>query len=246
VEVLGIPYCSVAPDSADVAAFLDALGLPRKALDMPGSDPTSFAGAIFPAGSSWIELWPAGSGMPEGTMLQVVVDDADAFAEHARAHGLQPKGPVDSHGERIYFARGPGGLQVSFQSSSTAAWKPAGYPSLSPYLITDRAHDVVSFLTAAVGATPLRRHDRPDGTIMHAELRIDDSVVMLGQAGGDWPAVPMHMHLYVPDVDAVYAAAIAAGGRSVQAPEQKGDADRRCGVVDPGGNTWWFATQQPG
>lgn len=122
-------------------------------------------------------------------------------------------------------------------------WKPRGYTSVSPYLITDNADAVVSFLEAAFGASVIRRFDAPDGSIMHAEVRIDDSVVMLGQAGGEWHAIPSHVHVYLPDVDTIYAAALEAGGQSVQEPAQGKDPDRRGGVRDPGGNTWWISTQ---
>lgn len=122
-------------------------------------------------------------------------------------------------------------------------WKPARYTSVSPYLITDKAEEVITFLEAALGAALIRRFDRPDGSLMHAEIRIDDSVVMVGQAGEGWPAVPSHVHVYLPEVDMIYAAALEAGGTSVQAPAQSGDADRRGGVKDPGGNTWWISTK---
>lgn len=126
----------------------------------------------------------------------------------------------------------------------TEPWKPSGYTSLSPYLITQNAQAVIDFLVATVDAQPLRRFENPDGSIMHAEVRIDDTVVMMGQAGEDWPAVPCHLHVYVPDVDGTYALALDKGGQSVQAPTQReGDPDRRGGILDPGGNTWWFSTQ---
>ena len=124
-------------------------------------------------------------------------------------------------------------------------FKPEGYPSVSPYLITSAAERVVTFLVESFDATVLRRFDLPDGTIMHAEVRIDDSVIMLGSAGGDWPPVPCHVHVYVPRVDDTYRRALAAGGTSVQEPTQKeGDPDRRGGVKDPGGNTWWIGSQR--
>lgn len=124
------------------------------------------------------------------------------------------------------------------------SWKPSGYTSVAPYLITPNAARVIDFLCDALGAVRLRRFDMPDGSIMHAEVRIDDTVVMLGDAGGDWPAVPSHMHVYVPDVDASYALALRVGGVGVQDPtHREGDPDRRGGVKDPGGNTWWLSTQ---
>jgi PhnB protein len=122
--------------------------------------------------------------------------------------------------------------------------KPQGYTSLSPYLVVHGAQKVIDFLKQTFGATELRRYDMPDGSIMHAELRVDDTVVMIADGGGEWPPFPSWLHVCVPDVDATYARALKAGGVSVQAPERKeGDPDRRGGVKDPGGNTWWIATQ---
>lgn len=126
----------------------------------------------------------------------------------------------------------------------TVDWKPGGYSTLSPYLVVEGAERVIDFLTEVFRATELRRYDMPDGSIMHAEVRIDDTVVMIGEAGGDWQPRPAFLHVYVEEVDAVYAQALAAGGRSVEEPHQReGDPDRRGGVRGPGGNTWWIATQ---
>ena len=115
MKVLGIRFCSVSDEARALADFLDRLGLPQR--DMGVADADTFMGAVFPAQDSWIEIWQQGDGMPAGIMLQVVVDDADAFAAHARSNGLAPQGPMDAHGERIYFLEAPTGLKVSFQSA---------------------------------------------------------------------------------------------------------------------------------
>jgi PhnB protein len=126
------------------------------------------------------------------------------------------------------------------------SYKPAGYTSVTAYLMSEGAQRVIDFLRQTFDAEPLRRYEMPDGSIMHAEVRIDDTVVMIGEAGGEWPAYGAHIHVYVPDVDATYARALAAGGISVQAPTRReGDPDRRGGVKDPAGNTWWIGTQMP-
>jgi uncharacterized glyoxalase superfamily protein PhnB len=110
--------------------------------------------------------------------------------------------------------------------------------------VVEGAQRVIDFLKRAFGATERRRYDMPDGTIMHAEVQIDDTVVMIADGGGAWPPFPSWLHVYVPDVDATYRRALAAGGVSVQQPQQReGDPDRRGGVKDPGGNTWWIGTQ---
>lgn len=122
-------------------------------------------------------------------------------------------------------------------------YKPQGYPSVSAYMMADGAQRVVDFLVRTFDARELRRYDNSDGTMMHAEIKIDDSVLMIADGGEGYPAFPIWLHVYVPDVDATYQRALEAGGVSVQEPVQKGDPDRRAGVKDPAGNTWWIATQ---
>ncbi len=81
--------------------------------------------------------------------------------------------------------------------------------------------------------------------MLDAEVRIDDTVVMICDSGEGNPAFPAWLHVYVPDVDVSYRRLLGAGGVSVQEPAQKdGDPDRRAGVKDPVGNTWWIATQR--
>ncbi|GAJ30049.1 VOC family protein [Acidomonas methanolica] len=125
-----------------------------------------------------------------------------------------------------------------------SAWKPTGYPSLSPYLICRNAEALIAFVGEAFGGKVLRRFDRPDGSLMHAEMRIDDSVVMIGGGATDTPALPTHLHLYVPDAVAAFHRAVKAGATVVQEPQRKSqDDDLRGGVRDPSGTTWWIASQ---
>ena len=91
--------------------FTKGLGLPERPLDAG----EGFHGAVIPAGTSWIEIWQKGADMPAGLMLQIVVDDADAVAATARKNGIDVNGPMEAHGEKIYFDVAPGGLSVSFQ-----------------------------------------------------------------------------------------------------------------------------------
>lgn len=81
-------------------------------------DGAPFSGAVFLAGAgeSWVEVWPEGPGMPAVIMSQIVVADADAWADNARKNGLEPNGPMDAHRERIYYLQAPGGLAISLQS----------------------------------------------------------------------------------------------------------------------------------
>ncbi len=121
MKPLGIRFCRVAKrdDAERLADALRGLGLDERALEAP-PDAEGFNGAIFPVAGdgegSWVEIWPAGANMPELVMLQIIVEDADAVADAARRNGLDPKGPDDAHGERIYYLEGPDGLPISFQS----------------------------------------------------------------------------------------------------------------------------------
>jgi PhnB protein len=121
--------------------------------------------------------------------------------------------------------------------------KPEGYPSVSPYLVVDGASRTIEFLVRTFGAVELRRFPDPSGKVMHAEVRIDDSVVMIADGGAAFPPIPANVHIYVTDVDATYKRALEAGATSVQAPVKKADEDKRGGVKDSGGTTWWIATK---
>jgi uncharacterized glyoxalase superfamily protein PhnB len=117
---------------------------------------------------------------------------------------------------------------------------PTGYQSVSPYLIVADVPALLDFLSAAFDAAELHRTPRPDGTIAHAEARVGDSVVMIGQAAGEWTPVPATLFLWVDDVDATYRRALAGGATSLGEPEDKPYGDRMAGVTDPMGNRWWL------
>ncbi len=79
---------------------------------------------------------------------------------------------------------------------------------------------------------------------MHAKVRIDDSVLMLADGlAPDWPPIATRVHIYVKDVDATYCKALELGAVSVQEPVKKDDEDKRAGIQDAGGTTWWIATR---
>lgn len=123
-------------------------------------------------------------------------------------------------------------------------FKPGGYNSASPYFIVPDAERFIQLVKDLFNAQELRRFDLPDGSIMHAELMLDDSVIMLGQASEKYPPVPMVMHVYVPDVDAAYKKALELGCESMEAPKQReGDPDRRASFKDYAGNWWSVGTQ---
>lgn len=119
---------------------------------------------------------------------------------------------------------------------------PAGHNAVSPYLVTQDAEQVIRMLHEVFGGEEIHRSLRPDGTIRHAEVRIEDSVIMIGEASGEFPAMPCMLHVYVPDCDATHARARSFGLETLREPETQPSGDRSAGVRDGAGNQWWFAT----
>ena len=123
-----------------------------------------------------------------------------------------------------------------------------GFHTITPYLQVFRAAELIDFVKSAFGA---EERFRSTGTGsaggIHAEVRIGDSMVMIG-GGGTWkgPERPTGLHLYVEDADATYERALRAGGTSLYAPSDKPYGDREGGVKDLGGNFWYIGTHQAG
>jgi uncharacterized glyoxalase superfamily protein PhnB len=120
---------------------------------------------------------------------------------------------------------------------------PDQYHSITPYLMAPGTSRLIEFLEKAFDAVETERVMRPDGVVMHAEVRIGDSMVMLSDGGGEWKPMPTVLYLYVPDADATYRRALGAGATSVQEPTTQFYGDRHGGVRDPSGNLWWIATR---
>jgi len=125
-----------------------------------------------------------------------------------------------------------------------SVYKPAGYNSLSPYLIVDNCRKMIELLAAIFNATELRKYENADGSIMHVELKIDDTVIMLADSSETYPANTFLLHVYVPDVNETFKKAIRLGCEIVEEPVNKeGDPDIRGSFKDFQGNTWAIGTQ---
>ncbi len=119
---------------------------------------------------------------------------------------------------------------------------PKGYHSVTPLLAVKGAARLIDFLKAAFGAEELYRFPAADGSVIHAELKIGDSVLMLGEAMKDCAPMPSSLYLYVPDADATYKAAMDAGAESLESPADQFWGDHVASVRDFAGNKWWIAT----
>jgi uncharacterized glyoxalase superfamily protein PhnB len=129
---------------------------------------------------------------------------------------------------------------------------PAGMHSVTPHLVCDGAGAAIDFYVKAFGATDQGRMPGPDGRLMHAQIRIGDSYVMLvdenRQFGMLGPKAlngsPVTIHLYVDDVDRSFERAVGAGAKSVMAPADMFWGDRYGVLEDPFGHRWSVATHQ--
>jgi PhnB protein len=119
---------------------------------------------------------------------------------------------------------------------------PEGFHTITPYLTVKDANSELDFIKKAFKAKEHHIMRGPDGSIGHADLVIGDSHVMMGQARGEWTAMPGQLYLYVPDCDASYRQALAAGATSVQEPKTQFYGDRQACVKDCCDNLWWIAT----
>jgi uncharacterized glyoxalase superfamily protein PhnB len=116
------------------------------------------------------------------------------------------------------------------------------YRTVTPYLVVPDADAELKFLVAAFGATEQMCQRTEKGAVMHAEIRIGDSLIMMGQAGEQFKAKAASLYLWVPNVDELYEKALAAGAASESAPEDKPYGHRNAGVVDSCGITWWIGS----
>ena len=130
------------------------------------------------------------------------------------------------------------------RAKSEIPWKPAGKNSVVPYLIVKSSVDMVKFLEDVFGAKLVLEMKKESGVMRHAEVLIDDSIIMMGDAQPGWDPCPCHVHIYVPDVDTAFVKAVKAGGKVVEVPVKRDDPDKRGGVTDPSGIvTFWIGTQ---
>ncbi|MFC4784990.1 VOC family protein [Nocardioides sp. MAHUQ-72] len=131
------------------------------------------------------------------------------------------------------------------------SFMPSGYTSLTPFLCVDGAAGAIEFYTSVFGATVVTRNDGPDGTVAHCELQLPAGRMQLSDPAPDHhllaPSGGHDVHhstvLYVPDVDAVYAAALAAGAHGYGEPSTFVTGDRYAALLDPWGHRWAVMTR---
>jgi PhnB protein len=202
--------------------------------------------------------------------MHLYVDDADASVERAVAAGARVTTPVRDqfYGDRSGQVIDPFGygwtiamrkedlsvdemhrrmaaLEPQQAPRETAPFRPEGFRTVTPYLVVDNAPALIDFTERVFGAKETHRVSGSGGGI-HAEVRIGDSIVMIGGGTEDHPLgrppMPPALHVYVEDVDAVYRRALEAGATSIGAPVDQEYGERGAGVKDRSGTVWYLAT----
>ena len=129
----------------------------------------------------------------------------------------------------------------------TTSGIPNGYHTITPYLSVRNAPALIEFLKLAFAAEEIETHAMPDGTIINAQIKIGDSMVLIADAPKDLAGrklMPAMLYLYVSDTDAVYQSAILAGGKSIREPANQFYGDRVAAIEDMAENQWWIATHK--
>ena len=235
-----VPHCVV----TDAAGYIDFLekafgGTEEFRATMPDG---RIAHAQVRIGDSMVELGEGGGEQwpPNEFSIHLYVPNVDELYERALAAGATSvRGPVDQfYGDREATVKDPFGNQWYIASPVRD-----GYRTITPFLHPRGTARMIEFLRSAFGAEDVGEpYVTPQGYIAHAEMRIGDSLVEMGEGPGEWKAQSAGIHLYVDDCDAVYAQAVASGAKSIQAPYDAPYGERAASVDDPWGNRWYIGT----
>ncbi|HEX4003208.1 MAG TPA: VOC family protein [Candidatus Acidoferrales bacterium] len=196
-------------------------------------------------GDSMLEVADANPEYPATPCtLLLRVSDPDAVYARAIEAGATVFDPVADHdyGSRGGTVSDASGNRWHIFTPTPGSDLFAAFRSVTPHLYAGEPVQLIDFLEKAFGAKELYRAEMPGGGIPHAQMLIGDSIVALAGGRGPYTPMPSTLHLYVPDTDALYERALAAGAASIQPPADQPYGDRSAGVTDPFGNRWFIAT----
>src|SRR5213080_459575 len=181
---------------------------------------------------------------PNTHAIHMYVEDVDAVYQKALGAGAESIDEVidQEYGERSGGVKDPAGNYWYIATHKGETYVPKGLHNVNAYLHPLRAEPVINFLKRAFGAQEIAKYALADGVVHHAEIRVGDSVVEMGEAHGKYQPLQSMFYLYVPDCDSVYRRALAAGATSIAEPQDHPYGDRSGGVQDPFGNQWYIAT----
>lgn len=188
-------------------------------------------------GSNW-------RGETKLTALHVYVDDVDTSYRRAIAAGARAMSdPIEAHGERVASVQDVAGNEWYLAKRLTGSHTDEGLHTVNVYLHPVGAAKMIDFLKVSFGAEEIVSHRAtPDGPVLHAKIKIGNSVLEMGEAHDRYRSLPSMLFLYVDDVDAWHRRAVAGGATEIDEPKDQAYGDRVSAVSDPFGNTWYLAT----
>ena len=227
------------PSAVDFIAFLAQAygGKEEFRAQMPDG---SIAHAEVSIGDSVVEMGESNEEFPPiASAIHLYVDNVDELYERALAAGATSVRPVVNqfYGDREGTVKDPFGNQWYIASPVRE-----GYRTITPFLHPHGTDRAIEFLRDAFGAELVGEpYKTPQGYIAHVEMRIGDSLVEMGEGPGNWK-LDAGIHLIVDDCDTVYQRAVAAGAKSIYAPQDAPYGERAAYVIDPWGNHWYIGT----
>jgi PhnB protein len=195
-------------------------------------------------GDATVELADATEQYPPTlSAIHLYVPNVDALHARAVRAGATPLYPITDqpYGDREGSVRDAFGNHWYIATHQATGSAPEGFRNATPYLHAEGAERLIDFLKNAFSAAEIERTPGPEGRVMHATYRIGNAMVELSEAHGEWGPMPMNLHLFVQDVDAVYARAMGAGATSIFPPETKPYGEHKGAVKDGAGNQWFIA-----
>lgn len=233
------PYILVGGAAKFIEFLTQAFGAEEKGrVPVPGG---KIMHAEVQLGDSTIEMSDGNDQFgPSPVTIHLTVPDADAAYRRA----LQAGATSLYEPSMQFYGEYEGGVRDPFGNEwyITPQAKKYSHPTVQPYLHLHEAKKMIPFLEAAFGARAEGVHEWPGGAIAHATIFIGNGQIEIDEAFRANRQSPCHLHLYVPDTDAVYAQALRAGATTIEAPSDKPYGDRTAGVKDPFGNSWFIAT----
>jgi len=183
-------------------------------------------------------------GTPMPTALHLYVDDVDVVYQRALNAGARSMGePIEEHGERVVGVKDTSGNEWYIAKRLSGSHTDEGLRNVNVYLHPVGADRLIEFLKPAFGASEVAVYRlEANGPVVHAKIKIGDSVLEMGEAHGPFQPMPTMFFLYVDDVDEWYRRAVASGATSMSEPADQGYGARVAGVSDPFGNIWYIAT----
>ena len=239
------PYIIVRSASQFIEFAKDVFGAEEK-LRVPTREGGRIMHAELKIGDSMIELSDGNEQYPpRPAAIHLYLPETDSVYRRALEAGATSLHPVEEmpYGERSGSVRDPFGNHWYIATYHGAGHIPEGLRTVNSYLHAAGADKLIGFLKQAFGGEEIEVY-RPDagGPVVHAKVRLGDTILEMGEARGQYGPMPMGLHFYVPDVDAAYRGALEAGATSISAPADQPYGERGAGVQDPAGNSWFLAT----